>query len=118
MTALHASTGILTVLAFWALWYWIDPPLRPGGVSWPRLLLWVFTPLGMYLFLSRHREPPSTMGSPVGREGVVVQASPLEVEVFGSFWQARALTAAELRRGARVRVIERDGLTLVVERLS
>jgi membrane protein implicated in regulation of membrane protease activity len=118
VTALYASTGILTVLAFWALWYWIDPPLRPDGVSWPRLLLWVFTPLGMYLFLARHREPPSTMGSPVGREGVVIQAAPLEVEVFGSFWRARGLTARELRPGDRVRVIERDGLTLVVERLS
>ncbi|HRB12940.1 MAG TPA: NfeD family protein [Vicinamibacteria bacterium] len=118
MTALHASAGILTVLAFWAVWYWIDPPLRPDGVSWPRLLLWVFTPLGMYLFLAHHREPPSTMASPVGREGVVVRASPLEVEVFGSFWHARGLTAAPLRPGDRVRVIERDGLTLVVERLS
>ncbi|HQZ17476.1 MAG TPA: NfeD family protein [Vicinamibacteria bacterium] len=118
MTALHASAGILTVLAFWAVWYWIDPPLRPDGVSWPRLLLWVFTPLGMYLFLAHHREPPSTMASPVGREGVVVRASPLEVEVFGSFWHARGLTSAELRAGDRVRVIERDGLTLVVERLS
>jgi membrane protein implicated in regulation of membrane protease activity len=40
------------------------------------------------------------------------------VEVFGSFWRARGLTAAELRPGDRVKVIERDGLTLVVERLS
>jgi len=118
VTALHASTGILTVLAFWALWYFLDPPFRPEGVSWPRLLLWIFTPLGMYVFLYRHREPPSTMGSPVGNEGVVVQAKPLEVEVFGSFWHARGPAAAELRPGDRVRVVERDGLTLVVERLS
>ncbi len=118
MTALHASTGILTVLAFWALWYWIDPPIRPEGVSWPRLLLWIFTPLGMYVFLARHREPPSNIGSPVGREGVVAQASPLEVEVFGSFWHARGASGSQFRRGDRVRVVERDGLTLVVERLS
>lgn len=118
MTALHASTGILTVLAFWALWYFLDPPLRPEGVSWPRLLLWIFTPLGMYLFLSRHREPPSTMGSPVGNEGVVVAAAPLEVEVFGSFWHARPVRPEELRKGDRVRVVDRDGLTLLVERLS
>ena len=72
----------------------------------------------MYVFLYRHREPPSTMGSPIGNEGVVVQVSPLEVEVFGSFWHARGLAAAELRKGDRVRVVERDGLTLVVERLS
>ncbi|MBX7185613.1 MAG: NfeD family protein [Vicinamibacteria bacterium] len=118
MTALHASTGILTVLAFWALWYWIDPPIRPEGVSWSRLLLWIFTPLGMYVFLARHREPPSDAGSPVGREGVVAQTSPLEVEVFGSFWHARGPSGSQFRRGDRVRVVERDGLTLVVERLS
>lgn len=118
MTALHATTGILTVLAFWALWYVLYPPFRPDGVSWPRLLLWIFTPLAMYLVLSRHREPPSTMGSLVGKEGVVVQVSPLEVEVFGSFWHARCVPPAALRQGERVRVVERDGLTLVVRRLS
>jgi len=116
--ALHASTGILTVLAFWALWYFLDPPFRPEGVSWPRLLLWIFTPLGMYVVLYRHREPPSTMGSPVGHEGVVVQVSPLEVEVFGSFWHARSAPATEFRKGDRVRVVGREGLTLVVEHLS
>jgi membrane protein implicated in regulation of membrane protease activity len=72
----------------------------------------------MYLFLYRHREPPSTMGSPVEKEGVVVRTSPLEVEVFGSFWHARCVRPTELRPGDRVRVVERDGLTLVVDRLS
>jgi membrane protein implicated in regulation of membrane protease activity len=72
----------------------------------------------MYLFLSRHREPPSTMGSPVGNEGVVVEAAPLEVEVFGSFWHARSVGLGELRKGDRVRVVDRDGLTLLVERLT
>jgi membrane protein implicated in regulation of membrane protease activity len=118
MTALHASTGILTVLAFWALWYLLDPPLRPEGLSWPRLLLWIFTPLAMYVVLYRHREPPSPPASPIGKEGIVVQVSPLEVEVFGSFWHARCVRAAELRPGDRVRVVEREGLTLVVERFS
>ena len=118
MTTLHASAGILTVLAFWTLWYFLDPPLRPDAVSWPRLLAWIFTPLAMYVVLYRHREPPSNAGSPVGKEGVVVEASPLEVEVFGSFWHARCASPGDLRRGDRVRVIRRDGLSLVVERLS
>ncbi len=118
MTALHASTGLLTVLAFWALWYFLDPPFRPEGVSWPRLLLWIFTPLGMYVFLYRHREPPSTMGSPIGQEGTVAKTEPLEVEVFGSFWQARCENIGDLRVGERVRVVRRSGLTLVVERFS
>ena len=118
MTALHASTGILTVLAFWALWYLIDPPLRADGLSWPRLLLWIFTPLGMYVFLSRHREPPQTNATPIGREGIVVQDSPLEVEVFGSFWHARCVEKTDFRKGDRVRVVARDGLTLVVTPFS
>ena len=116
MTMLHARAGILTVLALWALWFFLYPPIRPEGVSWPRLLLWIFTPVAMYLVLYRHREPPSTMESPVGKEGIVVQVSPLEVEVFGSFWSARCVPAAELHRGDRVRVVKRDGLHLVVER--
>ena len=94
MTALHASTGILTVLAFWALWYLLDPPLRPEGLSWPRLLLWIFTPLAMYVVLYRHHDPPATNASPVGKEGIVAQVSPLEVEVFGSFWHARCATGS------------------------
>jgi membrane protein implicated in regulation of membrane protease activity len=119
MTQLHAiSPGILTVLAFWALWYVLDPPLRPEGISWPRLLLWIFTPLAMYVVLYRHREPPSLIESPVGKEGTVVQVSPLEVEVFGSFWHARCAKGISFRIADRVRVVERDGLTLVVERLS
>jgi membrane protein implicated in regulation of membrane protease activity len=115
VTALHASTGILTVLAFWALWYYLDPPLRPDGLSWPRLLLWIFTPLGMYIVLYRHRDPPVENPSPVGKEGIVVQTSPLEVEVFGSFWRARCDPRTDLKPGDRVRVLERDGLSLVVE---
>ncbi len=112
------SPGIITVLAFWALWYAIDPPVRPDGVSWPRLLLWIFTPLGMYVALYRHREAPAPPPSPVGKEGVVSQGSPLEVEVFGSFWRARCASTLDLRPGDRVRVVERDGLTLVVDRLA
>lgn len=119
MTELSAAgPGLILVLVFWAVWYLIDPPLRPEGVSWPRLLLWVFTPLGLYLFLAKHKEPPSTMGSPVGHEGTVAGTAPLEVEVFGSFWHARLKTGGELRPGERVRVVERAGLTLIVERLS
>jgi membrane protein implicated in regulation of membrane protease activity len=112
------STGILTVLALWALWFLLDPSLRPEGLSWTHLILWLVTPFGMYVVLYRHREPPSPAASPVGREGIVVQASPLEVEVFGSFWHARCAAGIALRPGDRVRVVERDGLTLVVERFS
>ncbi|MEO8499488.1 MAG: NfeD family protein [Vicinamibacteria bacterium] len=115
-TSYGSSPGILTVLAFWTVWYVLYPPLGPEGLSWPRLLVWIFTPVVMYVVLYRHREPPSTMGSPVGTEGLVVQVSPLEVEVFGSFWSARCVPAAPLRKGDRVRVVRRDGLTLIVER--
>jgi membrane protein implicated in regulation of membrane protease activity len=119
MTALQAAgPGILLVLVLWVLWYLLDPPLRPEGVSWPRLILWLATPLGLYLFLARHKEPPSTMASPVGKEGTVAGLDPLEVEVFGSTWHARCDPVAELRIGDRVRVVEREGLTLWVERHS
>jgi membrane protein implicated in regulation of membrane protease activity len=109
--------GILLVLVLWALWYLVDPPIRPEGVSWPRLVLWLFTPLGLYLYLAKHKEPPSEMGSPKGAEGRVSALAPLEVEVLGSFWQARCRTRDDLRIGERVRVLSREGLTLIVERL-
>jgi len=119
LVPLHAAgPGLLLLLAAWAIWYVIDPPVRPEGVSWVRMILWVVSPLGLYLYLARHKEEPSTMNSAVGREGRVVQVEPLEVEVFGSFWQARLLGGAELRQGDRVRVVSRDGLTMVVERIS
>ncbi len=117
MTSLHAiSPGILTVLALWAVWFLVDPSLRPPGLSWTRLFLWLATPLGMYLVLARHSYPPDPPASPVGKEGTVAQLSPLQVEVFGSFWHARCEAARDLRLGDRVRVVEREGLTLVVKR--
>jgi membrane protein implicated in regulation of membrane protease activity len=119
MSSLQAiSAGIPLVLALWALWYLLDPPFRPDGVSWLRLILWIFSPLGLYLFLAHHKEPPSALASPVGKEGTVARLDPLQVEVFGSFWQARSKARGDLRVGERVRVTERDGLTLIVDRLS
>jgi membrane protein implicated in regulation of membrane protease activity len=109
------STGIILVLISWVVWFLIDPPLRPEGLSWPRLILWLFTPLGIYVFLAKHKNPPVAAEPPVGKEGIVAQLSPLEVEVFGSFWSARCAGPANLRLGDRIRVVKRDGLTLVVE---
>jgi len=119
MTELSAvGPGILLVLVVWVAWYLLDPPLRPDGLSWPRLLAWLLSPLGLYLYLASHREPPSTMTSPLGREGRVISLDPLEVEVFGSTWRARCDVPAGLRPGDRVRVVERTGLTLRVVRDS
>jgi len=119
VTALHAvGPGVVIVLVLWAAWYVLDPPLRPEGMSWPRLIAWFLTPLGLYLFLASHKEPPSTMTSPVGREGRVTAVDPLEIEVFGSTWRARCDAPAGLRPGDRVRVLERTGLTLRVVRDS
>ncbi len=119
MTLLHAiSPGILVVLVLWVLWYLLDPPLRPEGLSWTRLILWLLAPLGMYVVLARHSYPPGPTASPVGEEGTIARLSPLQVEVFGSFWPARCRAARDLRLGDRVRVVEREGLTLVVERDS
>ena len=119
MTELHAiSPGILTVLAFWTLWFLLDPSLRSERLSWTHLILWLAAPLGMYLVLAGHSHPKEPPASPVGQRGAIVRLSPLQVEVFGSFWQARCDAVSDLRLGDRVRVVEREGLTLVVERDS
>ncbi|MEO5761316.1 MAG: NfeD family protein [Vicinamibacteria bacterium] len=109
--------GLFLVLVFWALWYAFDPALRSESVSWTRLVVWFLSPLALYIFLTQHKEPPSTAVSPLGQEGRITQLEPLQVEVFGSFWHARCPTATGLRLGDRVRVSKRDGLTLLVERL-
>lgn len=118
MTELHASVGITIVLTLWALWLWLDPRLRPENLSWTHLILWLLSPLAMYVVLARHSHPPDPPAFPVGKEGIIAQMSPLEVEVFGSFWPARCRQAQALRLGQRVRVVERDGLSLVVEPLA
>lgn len=110
--------GLFLVLVFWALWYAFDPALRSESVSWTRLVVWFLSPLALYIFLTQHKEPPSTAVSPLGQEGRITQLEPLQVEVFGSFWHARCPTAAALKLGDRVRVSKRDGLTLLVEPLS
>lgn len=73
---------------------------------------------GILVVLATRSDPPDPPASPVGKDGTVVRLSPLHVEVFGSFWQARCDAARDLRPGDRVRVVEREGLTLVVERDS
>jgi len=113
-----ASPGILTTLAFWALWFLLDPGLRPEHTSWPRLLLWLLAPLGMYVVLSRHSHPTDPPPPPVGKDGIVTRLAPFQVEVSGSFWQARYSGPREPRVGERVRVAKREGLSLVVEPLS
>lgn len=116
MEALYAiSPGILFSLVLWVIWFLVDPPFRPEGLSWTRLLLWIFTPLTVYVVLATHAEPPAPTESPVGKEGTVSRLKPLQVEVFGSFWQAKAARGTPLALGDRVRVVKREGLTLIVE---
>ncbi len=116
MEALYAiSPGILFSLVLWVIWFLVDPPFRPEGLSWTRLLLWIFTPLTVYVVLATHAELPAPTESPVGKEGTVSRLKPLQVEVFGSFWQAKVARGTPLALGDRVRVVKREGLTLVVE---
>ncbi len=80
MTQLYAiSPGILIALILWALWYLLDPALRGEGFSWPRLLLWLSAPLGGFLIVATRSHTPAPVASPVGKEGSVVQLSPLQV---------------------------------------
>ena len=110
--------GLVVVLVVWAVWYAFDPELRGEKLSWTHFAAWLISPIALYLFLTQHREPPSKAASPVGQEGRITQLQPLQVEVFGSFWHARCPTAADLGIGDRVRVSKREGLMLIVERIS
>jgi len=63
--------------------------------------------------------PKSTMGQRgdglIGFEAEVGGIEPLRVEAQGSVWQARLIGGGSVRVGMRVRVIDREGLTLLVQ---
>ena len=72
---------------------------------------------GIALLLRSHRRPVVTGGEALaGASGEVVawSGSGGRVRVAGEIWLARA--AGELAQGARIKVVGRDGLTLLVER--
>ncbi len=68
------------------------------------------------LWYSRRGEPLAGAETLIGRSGVVVtRCAPLgQAKVAGEIWQARCAAGAEV--GESVRVVGRDGLTLVVAR--
>jgi membrane-bound serine protease (ClpP class) len=72
---------------------------------------------GIALLLRSRRRPVVTGGEALagaGGEVVVWSGSEGRVRVAGEIWLARA--ASELAAGARIKVVGRDGLTLLVER--
>jgi membrane-bound serine protease (ClpP class) len=98
----------------------------PAGAPGFNLSLWVvaaatLATAGFFLLvvslLLRSRRRPVVIGNEalLGAEGeaLVWQGETGTVRVKGEIWRARA--ARPLRSGSRVRVVDRDGLVLVVE---
>lgn len=94
---------------------------RPSGVG---VGLAVLLPLAIIIGLAaglvgrlawRAHKAPSRNGSLQGASGVVQHASDhtYQVRVHGALWQARSMDGP-LRVGERVRVVERDGMELIV----
>ena len=85
----------MVVLVVALILFRIVPELLP--VSWPR----------------------RTMGQQgdglIGFEVEVSSVEPLRVEAHGAVWTASLVGGGSVRVGSRVRVVDRDGLTLLVE---
>jgi membrane protein implicated in regulation of membrane protease activity len=92
-----------------------------GG--WLLFALWVAKDLAMYPWLRIGYEPRAAVGgvdSLLGAAGVVLTGlaaeAPGQVRVGPERWNARLVgSSGELAPGAAVRVVDVDGLTLVVE---
>lgn len=73
--------------------------------------------LGRLALQSQRRAPVSTMIGQVGRVSAPIAPDAAgQIEVRGEIWRAIARTA--IPPGQNVRIVERDGLTLLVERLD
>lgn len=80
-----------------------------------RMILLVGIPFAVYASVKFGNESSDDI---VGMQAVVTTASPLQVEARGSVWQAKVAGSAVVQAGARVRVVGRSGLTLVVEPIA
>ena len=97
--------------------------LLPGDSqpSWAftlRLVIVLVAPFALYAAFGP-AQPRSTMGPRgdglIGFEAKVTQVEPLQLEAQGTVWQGRVVGKASIQPGARMHVVGRDGLTLLVE---
>lgn len=111
---------ILAALVLYALHRWLG---LPAWLAWTLMAAEVVKDFVLYPFLRRAYETGEPTGSErlIGRVGVVRQAVAPRgyIELQGELWLAEAAPgAASMPSGARVRVIDAQGLTLVVQPLA
>ena len=106
-----AVTGLLVALVHW----WdLSPRLAAGFLA-----LWVLKDLALYPFVRKAYEPRSGGGADALVGAVATARDPLDpegyVRVGHELWRAR-VRGGTVEKGGAVRVLEVQGLTLVVER--
>ncbi len=116
---LFLSAGALVALLMALLGFGVA--LQVGGfVAVSVLSMAVLRPALVHRISFRESEKYESRGSIVGKSGVVTSAIESEgsgtVRIgSGEFWTARSLPGQRIEPGVRVRVLDTDGLTALVE---
>jgi membrane protein implicated in regulation of membrane protease activity len=101
------------------LWWLVASGFIQAASAALVLLVWVLKDALLYPAFRRAVEPapPSGGGALIGKEGVLVRAAEPrgQVRLGGELWLARAHRGHRLPAGTRVRVIDAEGLVLLVE---
>ena len=116
-TALQVPAAALAGLVLWLLWRY---EVLPAWLAWSAFVLWVAKDVVLFFYLWPAYEPGGDAGmfSPVGHMGIAVgdtEGGYLRVRVRGETWRARPEPGhGSIRSGQNVRVVDRQGLLLVV----
>ena len=115
--ALQIPAAALAGLMLWLLWRY---NVLSSWLAWCLLFLWIAKDAVLFFYLWPAYEPSGKYGplSPVGQVGVVMENPEnknMRVRVRGESWRASSETdKGPLRAGQSVRVVDREGLLLVV----
>jgi membrane protein implicated in regulation of membrane protease activity len=111
--------ALVAFLAWWAFFNgWIPAPLAVAIIA-----IWLLKDIALYP-LTRHAlqksQPATGPAALVGQEAEVVQtlAPSGQVRVGGERWLARSASGEHILAGRRIRVVDVDGLTLVVQQIA
>lgn len=123
--ALQSAGWIVVLVLLWLAAQFFE---WPKAVVWIGFAIWAMKDLALYPFVWRaydERGTPRTAHPAEGAEGVAMRAlEPIgPVRIGGERWHARASTgerndSGRIDAGERVRVVGRDGMTLIVTRAT
>lgn len=102
---------VLAAVVLWGLNRWVG---LPAGIAAGLLLVWIAKDALLFPFMQRFYQSEPAARRMVGESGTAVTAlAPAGlVRVHGELWKARS--DQQVPQGTRVRVVDIEGLTLLV----